>query len=66
MKCLDADEAILEVGDEVNYVIGGTETTTGTIIELLPENQIKIDSDCGVLTVDAAKTTYVLNSEDYI
>lgn len=58
MKCYDKNKTPLNVGDGVMCVINGEENEA-VILELLPNNKVKIDGESGVITVNGADCFYL-------
>lgn len=53
-KCYDMNNVLLHVDDLVSYVENGDDEDEGPITELLPNNQIVIDGDSGLRTINAS------------
>lgn len=58
MKCFDRNTTELAVNDGIMYVSNGKEYE-GVISKLLEGNKIVIDTEEGILTVDASDTFYL-------
>lgn len=58
MKCVDKNGTSLNVGDDVMCVANGDENEA-IIVELLPENKVKIDGENGIIDVDASDCFYL-------
>lgn len=53
-KCYDMNNVELKVGNLVSYVVNGDDEDEGIITELLSDNQIVINGDEGLRTVNAS------------
>lgn len=58
MKVYDANKTGLHAGDAVMCIINGTENE-GVVLELLPENKLKVDGESGVITVNGTNCFYL-------
>lgn len=59
-KCYDANKTLLNVGDAVMCTQqNGIEENEGLVADLLPNNQIILDGENGMVTVDASSCFYL-------
>ena len=58
-KCFDMNNTSLHVGDAVMYIQNGDDENEGLIADLLPNNQIVLDGENGLITVNASDTFYL-------
>ena len=61
-KCYDMNDTLLQIGYLVSYVQNGDDEDEGPIVELLEDNKITIDGDCGLRTIDASDC-YCIDTE---
>lgn len=58
MKAFDHNGTELSIHDAVMCINNGTENE-GIVIEILPNNHIKIDGENGIITVNASDTFWL-------
>lgn len=57
-QCYDKNNTLLHPGIAVMYIQNGSENE-GLVVDLLPNNQILLDGESGLVTVDASDCFYL-------